>query len=48
MILMDDEIFDKSNPRYSDDMKFLNDLFKAVKRTLRNYLDLQTHSNDTT
>lgn len=43
-----DDIFDKNIPRFPDDMIFLNNLFKAVKRGLRNYLDIPTHSNDTT
>lgn len=42
-----DKIFDKSIPRYPDDMVFTTNLFKALKRGLNNYLQIPTHTNGT-
>jgi hypothetical protein len=43
-----DSIFTKDLPNYGKDMVFCSNLFKAAKRALTNYLNLQVHNNEAT
>jgi hypothetical protein len=43
-----DSVFTEDIPKYSKDMVFCSNLFKAVKRGLSKYLDLQVHKNEIT
>lgn len=41
-----DKIFDRSVPRYTRDMVFTSNLFKAMKRALNNYLEAPAYAAD--
>ncbi len=43
-----DNIFTKDIPNYSKDIVFCSNLFKAAKRGLTKYLELQVHNNEVT